>query len=101
MSNENDMDSSCFIVESKVEVIEINETQNEDEDLDELEKLKEVDRNNSPGKEIASDLSGFLVIDETGNDSILEVSKNIEEVKDPVSHLNYVILLKPHIINSF
>lgn len=76
-----EMDASCYIVENPVEIIEINESQNEEENLDVIEELEPDNEN----------ISEFLVIDETGNDTNLNIStitngneKKTEE--DPVSH---------------
>lgn len=81
MVDSEEMDASCYIVENPVEIIEINESQNEEENLDVIEELEPDNEN----------ISEFLVIDETGNDTNLNIStitngneKKTEE--DPVSH---------------
>ena len=76
-----ELDASCYIVENPVEIIEINESQNDEELLD-VSKEPETDNDN---------ISGFLVIDETGNDTNLNISTitngDVNKTsEDPVSH---------------
>lgn len=83
-----EVDESCYIVENPLEIIEINESQTEDENLDVTE------RNCSPTKELEPEndnISEFLVIDETGNDTNLNLSTitngDINKTsEDPVSN---------------
>lgn len=83
-----EMDASCYIVEAPLEVIEINESQNEDENLDVTEDNCNATKELEP--ENAS-ISEFLVIDETGADTILNISTitngdTKKSSEDPVSN---------------